>query len=95
MAEALDSYDKVSHPKMQFGDWEAVSVQEAEDDSSQSGLEENNKYPRPSPDNDGRSSTIDVRKDSKTPTPASAFQPRVEDEIHNMDESECKVNISQ
>ncbi|KAI1781164.1 hypothetical protein F4818DRAFT_31263 [Hypoxylon cercidicola] len=78
MAEALDSYDQVDHSKVQFGDWEALSIHEAdskgsEDDSSQSGLEKDSRPRSFHKDSDGPSAP-DARRDSKPPPPG--YQPR-------------------
>ncbi|KAI1766561.1 hypothetical protein GGR53DRAFT_464237 [Hypoxylon sp. FL1150] len=76
MAEALDSYDKVDHSKAQFGDWEALSIHEAdfrgsEDDSSQSGQDRDS---RPRLVHKGRdshsSSNGGAYKDPKGPPPS-------------------------
>ncbi|KAI2631900.1 hypothetical protein GGR54DRAFT_634669 [Hypoxylon sp. NC1633] len=58
MAEQLSTYDEVDHSKMQFGDWETLSVHEADttrisgDSSFRSSLEEVDR-PRSSPEEDG------------------------------------------
>ncbi|KAI6092681.1 hypothetical protein F4821DRAFT_108715 [Hypoxylon rubiginosum] len=76
MAEVLDSYDKVDHSKVQFGDWEALSIHEAdsrgsEDDSSQSGQERDSRSRLVRKDRDSLStSNGDGRKDPDGPPPS-------------------------
>ncbi|KAI0181332.1 hypothetical protein GGR52DRAFT_583741 [Hypoxylon sp. FL1284] len=79
MAEELDSYDKVDRSKVQFGDWEALSIHEADsrgsddDDSSQPGLERGHR-PRPVLKNRSDSSPpSDGRKDPDGSPPSLRF----------------------
>ncbi|KAI1107364.1 hypothetical protein F4804DRAFT_329399 [Jackrogersella minutella] len=67
MAQGYSSRDKVDHPKEHFGDWEALSIHEADsrnsdDNSSQSRVEEDD-HIRSSLETDGFSSIPDTRQD--------------------------------
>lgn len=105
MAEVLDSYDKVDHSKVQFGDWEALSIHEAdsrgsEDDSSQSGQERDSRSRLVRKDRDSLStSNGDGRKDPDGPPPSyqQSGSPRksfvTEAHVGKVDGDDCKAKF--
>ncbi|KAI1418105.1 hypothetical protein F5Y13DRAFT_199197 [Hypoxylon sp. FL1857] len=79
MAAALSSYDKVDHLKTHFGDWEALSIHEAdpicsEDSSFQSDSEGNDDF-RSLSNSNGRSSTLGNHYDLSASTLDSRRRP--------------------